>query len=680
MTKPKYTNTLIEESSPYLLQHAHNPVDWVPWNDETLARAKEENKPMIVSIGYSACHWCHVMEHESFEDEAIARFMNEHFICVKVDREERPDVDQVYMDAVQLMTGRGGWPLNCFTLPDGRPFHGGTYFPKGEWMHVMEQVSNAFHQQRDKVEEYATKLTSGLSEMDEMAIQFVPEKFTDEAFASAVGRWSKNFDHDEGGSKGAPKFPMPNNLSFLLRYSAAMHDEDTRKYVLRTLDKLAFGGIYDQVGGGFARYSTDVIWKVPHFEKMLYDNGQLLSTYAQAFKTSKRPRYQEVIEETVAFIDRALTDLTGAFYSALDADSEGEEGKFYVWTHAEIEKHAGEDLGIIEAYYHIDNRGHWENGNYILMRRGTDDAIAKELNITTEELATTITSFKERLLEARAKRVRPGLDDKSLTSWNAMTVSGLVESYEALGNEHFLTLAKKNLDFLWSQQRKEDGSLWHSYKNGKSSIDGYLEDYAFMIDALIRMHGATLDESYLFKAQELLTKTIELFERNDNGFFAFKSKNDTPLVAQKFEIHDNVIPASNSVLADALHRMGMLFGKPEWLEMADQMLANVEPNYNLYPSGHSQWMSLHLDRSHSYFEVAIVGKDCEEKRKVLAQYSLPGTVLCGSKNESDLPILQGRWSEEKTRIFVCQSGACQLPVETVEEALVRLGRSDLLDR
>ncbi|MEQ9186222.1 MAG: DUF255 domain-containing protein, partial [Cryomorphaceae bacterium] len=572
------------------------------------------------------------------------------------------------MDAVQLMTGRGGWPLNCFALPDGRPFHGGTYYPRDQWISLLQQVRAAFDKEPEKLEEYATKLTEGIHTMDEMPIQKIPDTFSPETVNSTVARWQKKFDMQDGGNQGAPKFPMPNNLLFLHHFASANEDSEVQSFVQTTLTKMAHGGIYDQVGGGFSRYSTDPIWKVPHFEKMLYDNGQLLSLYAAAFKKSKQQLYKDIIDETAAFIERELMDASGAFFSALDADSEGEEGKFYVWTEEELNQTAPESMDIIRAYYRIDRVGKWENGHYILMRQGTDQEIASQLSMDVSTLRSEITAIKGKLLRARSKRVRPGLDDKSLTSWNAMTSSGLIDAFQATGNEHYLALAQKNIGFLLEVQKKADGGLWHSYKKGRSTINGYLEDHAFMCEALIKLHEATMDQRYLSAAHAVAAYVIQHFEQNESGFFYFKSAEDPALVAKKIEIHDNVIPSSNAVLATCLFKLSLLYSHPEWRELSLQMLANVEPNFNRYPSGHSQWMQLHLFQTHPFYEVAIVGDDCGEKSRVMAGYYAPGSVLCGGKDEGTIPILEHRKVEGKTLIYVCREGACQLPVETPSAA------------
>ncbi|WP_157624332.1 thioredoxin domain-containing protein, partial [Sunxiuqinia dokdonensis] len=437
----QYTNELIYETSPYLLQHAHNPVNWMPWGDKALSQARRENKLLLISIGYAACHWCHVMEHESFEDPEVARVMNQHFVCIKVDREERPDVDQIYMSAVQLMTQRGGWPLNAIALPDGRPIWGGTYFQKEVWINALEQIQAYHHQNPERTLEYAERLSEGIRESNLVPISKNSQLVELDQLKEAVQRWKPNFDRQEGGSQGAPKFMMPNNLQFLLRWAHQANDLETQDHVENTLDKMAMGGIYDQLGGGFARYSTDTQWKVPHFEKMLYDNAQLLSVYAQAFQKTQKPLYHEVVEQTIEFLKRELLSPENGFYSSLDADSEGEEGKFYVWQKSELQDLLGDDFPLFSDYYQVNETGYWEEGNYILLRKQVDETFAKKHELSLEELKQKISKWHKILLPAREQRIRPGLDDKILTSWNALAISGLVDAYQAFGNAEYLELA-----------------------------------------------------------------------------------------------------------------------------------------------------------------------------------------------------------------------------------------------
>ena len=669
----QHTNHLIHETSPYLLQHAHNPVDWYPWGEEALEKAKNENKVILVSIGYSACHWCHVMERESFEDAEVAKIMNEHFVCIKVDREERPDIDQIYMDAVQLMTQRGGWPLNCFATPEGKPFFGGTYFPKSQWMNVLERVHNEYKNNREKVDDFANRLTQGVQSSGLIELNTAPPAFELSQLSTTMEDWVTDFDTKDGGPNRAPKFPLPNNYLFLLRYAHLNNNEEVMEQVRLTLDKMARGGIYDQIGGGFARYSTDIEWKVPHFEKMLYDNAQLVSLYSEAWQATKDPEYKRVVYETLAFIERELRGQNGEFYSALDADSEGEEGKFYIWTKEELKASLGiEDYNFTKEYYNINLKGLWEHGNYILLRDTDDESFAKAQSIDPERLEKRRKSVNERLMEVRSKRIRPGLDDKSLTSWNALMLKGYVDAYLAFGDQHFLDVALKNADFILKYQLRNDGGLYHNHKAGKSTINGYLEDYCFTIEAFIALYQATLDEKWLNRSKELLDYTIEHFLNADNGMFYFTSDLDNPLVARKMEVYDNVIPASNSSMAKGLFYLGHYFDRENYLKMADNMLNNVVPGMGRYPSGHSNWSQLMLHRTLPFYEVAISGKEAVTKREELTQNFLPNTLLIGSEADSKLPLLENKYVKGETMIYVCLDKVCQLPVSEVAEALKQI--------
>jgi len=672
MSEHEHTNDLINETSPYLLQHAHNPVNWVAWNDESLAHAKKEQKLMLISIGYSACHWCHVMEHESFEDSTVAAFMNEHFVCIKVDREERPDVDQVYMNAVQLMTGRGGWPLNCFALPDGRPLYGGTYFPKEQWLDVLQRVASLWESDREKALEYATNLTQGIKQSELIQKSSNTSKIAVDEISELVKNWSSEFDNREGGLNRAPKFPLPNNYEFLLRFAFLNKDEDVQKHVDLTLQKMAFGGIYDQIGGGFARYSVDGVWKVPHFEKMLYDNAQLVSLYSEAYQATKNPLYKEIVEETLEFIEREMTSSEGAFYSALDADSEGEEGKFYVWKEDELKSVLGDDFEWVKDYYNINQKGFWEHDNYILLRDKTDEDFAKQKGWSTDELKAKVADVKAKLLAERSKRIRPGLDDKQLTSWNALMLKGYADAYRVFGTEEYLKTALKSADFILKTQRKEDDGLWHSHKEGRSTINGFLEDYCFSVEALISLYQATFDRKWLDEAEALAKYAIQHFHDAESGMFYFNSNSDAQLIARKMELTDNVIPASNSSMVKGLFLLGHYFDNREYLNIAEQMLQNVKPSLEKGPSWYSNWLELALYQSYPFYEVAIVGNDAEAKRVELERHYMPNKMLVSGKTENDLPLLENRLVEGETRIYVCVDKACQMPVDEVVDAIEQL--------
>ncbi|MCB0402804.1 MAG: thioredoxin domain-containing protein [Flavobacteriales bacterium] len=664
----QHTNQLISETSPYLLQHAHNPVDWHPWSDKTLQKARDENKLILVSIGYSACHWCHVMEHESFEDEDVARVMNEHFISIKVDREERPDIDQIYMNAVQLMTGSGGWPLNCFALPDGRPFYGGTYFPKQNWLHILNAIAREYREEPEKVSEYADQVTAGIQQSDTLPFVSNEVEFSMETLEVAVSRMKRQFDWEEGGMNRAPKFPMPNNYEFLLNYYYHSRDTEILKFVELTLEKMAFGGIYDQIGGGFARYSVDAFWKVPHFEKMLYDNAQLVTLYAQAYQLTKNPLYKQIVYQTLDFIKREMTVENGAFYTALDADSEGVEGKYYVWTKEEMETLLGHDFPLAERYYNLNHIGKWEN-HYILLRREHNQVIAHEFGYSEKELADKIDHINQILLEQREKRVRPGLDDKSLTSWNAMMLKGYADAFQVFNEPEFLTLAQQNAAFIVNNQIREDGGLNHNYKNGISNLDGFLEDYAFTIEALLSLYQADFEENWLVHAKQLADYTIEHFFDPESGFFFFTPHRATGLIARKMELGDNVIPASNSCMAKALFLLGEFFAEEQYSTISRQMLKNMESQISQYLSGYSNWGVLMLWFCKPFYEVAITGNELLAKKQALNTEYIPNKLFAGSTKGSNLPLLANRYVNEKTMIYVCCNKTCQKPTENVAEAM-----------
>lgn len=665
----EYTNSLIHETSPYLLQHAHNPVNWMPWGDEALQKAKKENKPLLISIGYSACHWCHVMEHESFEDTAVARLMNENFVCIKIDREERPDIDQVYMNAVQLMTGRGGWPLNCFATSDGRPFYGGTYFPKNDWTNLLNQLSNVYAHDIQKINEYADQLTEGVRSSDLIERNSDEPQFSVDLFLEGLKKWQTAFDPTFGGNNQAPKFPIPSNYQFLLRYYYHSKDEAIKKHLELTLEKMAHGGIYDHVGGGFSRYSTDVKWKVPHFEKMLYDNAQLICLYAQAYRLNKKPLYKEVVEESIAFIEEELMSKNGAFYSALDADSEGEEGKYYVWTKAQLEEVLKEDFRLAKAHFNINAFGLWEHGNYVLIKDKSNEELAQKANLPLNDYLKKIQSIKLKLKKVRSQRVKPGLDDKSLTSWNALMISGLIDAYLSFGNNHFLDLALQNANFILDEQLQSSGALWHSYKNGQSTINGYLEDYCFTIEAFLAIYEATLDETWLKRAKKLADFSIDHFYDTNSGMFFFTDKTDPPLIARKMEVSDNVIPSSNSSMAKALFLLGNYFENNNYKSISQQMLSNIAPQLNQYLPGYSNWAILLLNNTHPFYEVAICGKDAIQHNLNFHTDYLPNKMIIGTENgNSTLPLLESKFVEEQTTIYVCENKVCQLPVQKVTEA------------
>ena len=673
----KFTNDLIKETSPYLLQHAHNPVNWNAWNDKTLAQAKQDNKLILISVGYSACHWCHVMEHESFENEEVAEVMNTSFVNIKVDREERPDVDQIYMNAVQLMTGRGGWPLNVIALPDGRPIWGGTYFKKEQWISALTQISELYKEDPKKLKDYADKLEQGIKSMDIVNLNTNEAVFTTNFIDESVDKWSKQFDYFRGGMNRAPKFMMPNNYHFLLRYGYQNKDKKIQDYVNLTLTQMAFGGVYDQIGGGFSRYSTDAKWHVPHFEKMLYDNGQLVSLYADAYLITKNELYKDVVTETLDFVERELTTNKGIFYSSLDADSktatgELEEGAFYVWKKDSLKTILKEDYDLFSDYYNVNSYGHWEHNNYVLIRKDEDSKIIEKHNLTKEVLAKKKKEWSKTLLDKRNLRPKPRLDDKTLTSWNAIMLKGYVDAYRVLGEKSYLETAEKNANFIVNVQLRVNGGLNHNYKDEQSTINAYLEDYATTIDAFIALYEVTLNEKWLFTARDLTNYCFDHFFEDKNKMFYFTSNEDASLVSRSIEYRDNVIPASNSIMAKNLFKLSHYFDNDQYYKTATAMLNNVKPEIQDYASGYSNWLDVMLNYSEPFYEVAIVGEQVFEKISELNKTYIPNKLIVGSKTENQMPLLKNRYVEDETLIYVCVNKACKLPVSEVEKAIALL--------
>ena len=664
-----HTNQLINSTSPYLLQHAHNPVNWYPWSDEIVETAKKEDKLILVSIGYSACHWCHVMEHESFEDEQVARVMNDNFICIKVDREERPDVDHYYMTAVQLMQQQGGWPLNVIALPDGRPIWGGTYFTKKIWIKNLQAVSGFFRSNRAETENYAGQLQNGIIQASLIAEAGNALEINFNVIEKAVGKWKNTFDMENGGRIGSPKFPMPVNLSFLLYFGFISSDEMVLHYVETTLLKMARGGIYDQIGGGFARYSVDELWKVPHFEKMLYDNGQLLSLYSKGFQKFKNPDFKTVVYETVDFIERELKDKSGAFYSSLDADSDGEEGKFYVWKTFELKEFMKDDFELISSYFEVNKKGFWEKGNSILLRDTSDELFAKNHGLTLEQLQKKVAVWKNILLGARSKRVTPGLDDKTLVSWNALVIQGLTDAYIAFKETRFIELAIENATFISGNILQPDGKLFHSWKEGRTNIDGFLEDYALTVQAFISLFEVTGDERWLQYSEKLTDYCFNHFFDVETGLFYFAEKSNNTIVANHFQNEDNVIPAANSVMANNLHKLYLIMAKPGYLETARRMLQTVIHQFANYPMAFANWGVLLLKITKPYYEVAVLGERAKENIMEMQRGFHPNVLWVFSETEKDLTILKNRLIAGKTMFYVCSDGNCALPVENYEQAL-----------
>ncbi|MFD0940875.1 thioredoxin domain-containing protein [Pedobacter boryungensis] len=661
-------NNLIHASSPYLLQHAYNPVEWHEWGAEALEKAQRENKLILVSIGYSACHWCHVMEHESFENHEVAEVMNQNFVCIKVDREERPDIDQVYMLAVQLMNQSGGWPLNAICLPDQRPIYGGTYFRKNDWINILDNVSALWREEPQKAKDYAGRLMEGITQAEKIIPQIQNVVFDKTHLEEIVEPWKRHFDITEGGYNRAPKFPLPNNWSFLLRYSFLTPDEASFTAVCTTLESMAMGGIYDQIGGGFVRYAVDDKWHVPHFEKMLYDNAQLISLYAEAYQCLKFQPFKQIIVETIDWVFREMSDDNGLFYSALDADSEGVEGKFYIWDKSGFDKVVGEDAQLIGDYFNVTEEGNWEEEQTNILRRVmADEDFIQKYNIDAETLYDKIALAKAKLLDERSKRVRPGLDDKCLTAWNAMMIKALADSSQVLDDELYYNRAKKAAEFILNNMVSPDGGLYRNYKNGKASIAGFLDDYAFMIEALISLYEVDFNDEWLEEAKSLTNYVLTNFKDEENDMSFYTAGNGEKLIARKHEVMDNVIPASNSVMAQNLQKLGLFYDDESYREKASAMLSSVLPSIKAYGSAYSNWCIQLLNEVYGINEIALVGFDVQEAKNELNTFYIPNKITLGG-TKSELPLLKDKQSQE-TKIYICRNKTCQLPVHTVAEAV-----------
>lgn len=656
-------NKLIHSTSPYLLQHAQNPVDWFPWGEEALKKAKRENKLLIISIGYSACHWCHVMEHESFEDDEVAKVMNEGFVSIKVDREERPDIDHVYMNAVQIITGQGGWPLNAIALPDGRPIYAGTYFPKSRWIQVLKYFHDIYRDEPHKVLSQAEKIANKLQILELVEVIDPVDQFPESGLKELWNNWKHRMDYEWGGRQGAPKFMMPNNYEFLLMYNHYIPDKEVEDAIKVTLDRMAKGGLYDHVGGGFARYSVDEKWHVPHFEKMLYDNAQLVSLYSNAYLQFKNPLYKEVVEETLIFIEREMTDASGGFYAALDADSEGVEGKYYVWSAEEIDKILGDNSEIFKNWFSVSEEGNWEETN-VLFNYHELEEVAKAYKLSISEFKQILKSSKEKLLLERQKRKAPGLDDKILLSWNALMLKGYVDAYHALGKDLYLQKALTNAHFIKKNMIALDGSLYRNFKNGKATINAFLDDYACLIEAYILLYQATFEEEWLLISKSLANYTLEHFYNDGIKMFYYTSNSGEKLASKTIESSDNVISSSNSIMCKVLFMLGHYFDNQQFIDISKQSLSNLLPDVIRNGPFYANWAQLLIYFTYATKEIAIVGENALNLKNSFFDTYKPNALLMGSiDGKSEIPLVKNKFTEGKTLIYICQNKTCSSPVE-----------------
>ncbi|MEX2564676.1 MAG: thioredoxin domain-containing protein, partial [Cyclobacteriaceae bacterium] len=620
-------------------------------------------------------HWCHVMEEETFEDKGIAEIMNKNFINIKVDREERPDVDMVYMTALQLMQGNGGWPLNVITLPNGKPIYAGTYHTKDEWAQILTQVRDFYRNDPIKANEYADMVAEGIQEVNQIVPKVDFGELTESALHSQVEKWKPYWDKKWGGEKGAQKFMMPGNLDFLMDYGVLNGDESALRQVKNTLDKMAMGGVYDQIGGGFFRYSTEESWSFPHFEKMLYDNAQLIGLYSKAYKVFDEPLYKEVVMETIDFLEREMINADGGYYAAMDADSEGEEGKYYVWKKEELENSLGSDFKLFASYYDLDSSRIWENENHVLFRKTSDKLFLEKHALTFADLDQLKSRWKEILLTARQKRPMPSKDDKIITSWNALLINGYLEAFTAFDNPEYLRKAEDIFVFIQGNILK-DNKLIHSFKEGGRKVDGFLEDYAFLVNALIRLYSVTMNVAYLDQAKTLHHKAFSLFDDEQSGMFHYNENED--LISKIIRTHDGVLPSPNAVMADNLFLLGHVFYDPDLLKKSKEMVSTMLPIMAEDPPSYGRWSAVLMQTTHTFYEIAVVGENAGPMMSTLNSAHLPNTLIVGSKSESNLPLFKDRFLTGKSYIYVCQNNSCKLPESSADLVISKLIKTEVI--
>lgn len=672
-------NRLQYAASPYLQEHADNPVDWFEWGEEALTKAKQENKPLLISIGYASCHWCHVMERETFMDTSVARIMNESFVCIKVDREERPDLDNIYMHACQLLNkGEAGWPLNAFALPDGKPFFAGTYYTKETWLTLLKQISDSYKNKYSKVVLQANSLTYGIIDSDSLLFknESAESGKSKESYALLFQTALKQIDQINGGIQGKEKFPTASLWEFLLQAHYLTGDPKALETTENTLTKMALGGLYDHLAGGFARYTTDSLWRIPHFEKMLYDNAQLISLYAHAYQLTGNDFYKTILNETIAFVDRELTSSNGGFYSSLNAETDGDEGAFYTWNYDAFAKVAGaENAALFANYYHVRPEGNWEKKRNILFATELPASFAIANNLNVADFTARFNKTRKALFEERNKRKKPAVDDKILTSWNAIMLKAYLDAFAATGNENYLQKAIVNAEFLEKSMLEKDGHLLRSYKSGKATINAFLDDYAWLSLSYLKLYQVTFNQHWLKQAKRITDYAVTHFYDQSSGMFYYTAANDEKLVVRKTEIQDHVIPSSNAVMATVLYSLATFYTDSSYLHKSTRMLSVIAGNMKEQPAYYSQWGQLSGWMNFGTFEVAVMGKDAVAKNRGLQKNYLPLCLFMGATDEENLPLLQDKLQANKTMIYVCTNATCKLPVESVEKALNQIKRT-----
>ena len=685
-----FTNRLIKETSPYLIQHAHNPVDWFAWGEEALQKAKEEHKVILLSIGYSACHWCHVMEKESFENEEVAFLMNTNFVNIKIDREERPDLDHIYMDAVQAISGSGGWPLNVFLTPDAKPFYGGTYYPpvkafnRSSWIEVLQAIAQSWKERENEIEAQAENLTAHLNQSNNFAqkefdsiIREAQNLFTIEQCHSMFGNIMKSADREWGGFGKAPKFPQTFIIQYLFRYQHFANNEAALQQALLSLDKMLQGGIYDHIGGGMARYSTDNEWLAPHFEKMLYDNALLIDALCDAWQITNDKKYKGAIQKTIAFIHTELTHQEGGFYAALDADSEGVEGKYYVWQKQEIENILGKEASLFCEFFDVTENGNWEETNILRILQPANEFVATR-NIDDNEFNKMIHDCIQKLSAERTKRIKPSLDDKIILSWNALALKAIAKAAIVLQDKSFQELAERNFKFIELNFKNGAGSveMLHTYKDGIAKYSAFLDDYAYLIAACIQLYELNFDVLYLEKARDYTSYVIENFSDNENIFFYFTNSGQMDVIIRKKEIYDSATPSGNSVMATNLSKLSIIFDIPAWEQRASKMLFVLLDPVIKYPSSFGIWASLLLQNFVGLNEIAVVGPDSEELAKKITINYMPYRIIMASGKENETyPLLKGKPDSLKPLIYYCKRYKCLNPFETINDLMAYINKS-----
>ena len=676
-------NRLSTESSPYLVQHAENPVDWYPWGEEALTRAREEDKPIFLSIGYAACHWCHVMAHESFEDERTAAMLNEHFINIKVDREERPDLDGIYMKAVVSMTGHGGWPMSMWLTPDGAPFYAGTYFPPTprhgmpSFRDVIQTLVDAWRNRRSHISATTERVLAAMRDLptSDGAAGVDPTTLDATVIVEQLARY---FDATNGGWGGEPKFPQPMILEFLVRHVDDTGDPRPRSFLEKSLASMADGGIYDLLGGGFHRYATDSEWLVPHFEKMLYDNAQLARVYLHAWQVTRSDRFREIAQETLDYVLREMSHPRGGFFSSQDADSEGEEGKFFVWSYAELDELLGDDTALAAKAWDASRGGNWEGKN-ILHRVADPAELSAEWGVAPEEVARHLDGIRQRLWQVREKRVKPGLDDKVLTSWNGLMLAAFAEAGIALGEERYLAAARSNASFILETLLTKEGRLQRVWTERQgSNLNGYLEDYSHLIEGLLALYQATFEHRWFAAARSLADTMISRFGAKGGGFYDTSDDHET-LITRPRDLHDNAVPSGNAMASTVLLKLAALTGESRYQDEAKAAFDQIAGNLQNHALAFGQWLAAYDLLAGGRREIAIVGdplaKETQALLDVVRGAFRPNTVVAlqDPENPNDVPLLEGRTTiDGRATAYVCEGFVCQLPVAEPDELRAQL--------